>query len=568
MNGSKRNVIAMLIALAFGAIYQFGPVMAPPATGRFDVDSFSRLPALYSGRYKPIDSVARDSLLSINGKQSVREGDLRIDAATWMLELAAQPETARTRKVFRVDHPEVVSAIGQGHSEAQRFSFDEIVANAEELQRQLDLARATPSGGRRLYERRLISLGDKLALFQSLGQLFSVSLVPAAPGESWTTLHQADSLRTPTQTEIARRYVQMLSAYRADDPAAFNAEVSALGTLLQAEAPGVTKKAGREATLNRLELFPRASVLYIITALLILVSWLKWGPALLSAATSLAVFALVVHTAGLVARVYLSGRPPVTNLYSSAIFIGWGSVITGLVLERLFKNGMGVTLAAVMGFLSLLVAQGLTGNGDTMAVLQAVLDTNFWLATHVVVITLGYSATYLAGFLGIAYVLRGVFSKSLDPEDAHRIGQMIYGVVCFATLLSFVGTILGGIWADQSWGRFWGWDPKENGALIIVLWNALILHARWGGLARHRGVAVLAIFGNVVTSWSWFGVNMLGKGLHSYGFMDSAAFWLVAFVFVQLFLVALGSLPRRAWRSRPWGALATDTPPETPAASE
>jgi hypothetical protein len=126
---------------------------------------------------------------------------------------------------------------------------------------------------------------------------------------------------------------------------------------------------------------------------------------------------------------------------------------------------------------------------------------------------------------------------------------MIYGCVCFATLLSFTGTVLGGIWADYSWGRFWGWDPKENGALMIVLWNALILHARWGGIVRPRGMAVLAIFGNVVTAWSWFGVNMLGVGLHSYGFMGGAAFWLVTFVASQLLLMAIGMLPTHAWRS-------------------
>jgi len=115
--------------------------------------------------------------------------------------------------------------------------------------------------------------------------------------------------------------------------------------------------------------------------------------------------------------------------------------------------------------------------------------------------------------------------------------------------LSFVGTVLGGIWADQSWGRFWGWDPKENGALIIVLWNALILHARWGGVVRQRGVAVLAITGNIVTAWSWFGVNLLGVGLHSYGFLSSTQDWLLLFATSQLALVGLGSLPIRLWRS-------------------
>jgi hypothetical protein len=117
-------------------------------------------------------------------------------------------------------------------------------------------------------------------------------------------------------------------------------------------------------------------------------------------------------------------------------------------------------------------------------------------------------------------------------------------------LFSFVGTVLGGIWADQSWGRFWGWDPKENGALLIVLWNALILHARWDGWARERGLMNLAILGSVITAFSWFGVNMLGVGLHSYGFMDQAFVWLMIFTASQMAVVGIGLLPDRFWASR------------------
>jgi ABC-type transport system involved in cytochrome c biogenesis permease subunit len=126
---------------------------------------------------------------------------------------------------------------------------------------------------------------------------------------------------------------------------------------------------------------------------------------------------------------------------------------------------------------------------------------------------------------------------------------MIYGVLCFAIFFSFVGTVLGGLWADDSWGRFWGWDPKENGALIIVLWNALILHARWGGVVRTRGLICLAVFGNIVTSWSWFGTNMLGIGLHSYGFTDAAFKWLILFISTQVFIIFLGLAPQKLWRS-------------------
>ena len=137
---------------------------------------------------------------------------------------------------------------------------------------------------------------------------------------------------------------------------------------------------------------------------------------------------------------------------------------------------------------------------------------------------------------------------------------MLYGVICFAMLFSFIGTVLGGIWADQSWGRFWGWDPKENGALLIVIWNALILHARWAGMVKQRGMAVLAVAGNIVTAWSWFGTNMLGVGLHSYGFTSgSRLFWLLFFMASQLVLIGIGLLPIRMWSS--FGAAPQDSAP-------
>jgi len=246
---------------------------------------------------------------------------------------------------------------------------------------------------------------------------------------------------------------------------------------------------------------------------------------------------------------YLQERPPVTNLYSSAIFIGWGAVIVALMLERIYRDGIGAACAGAIGFITLIIAHHLAGNGDTLEMLQAVLDTNIWLATHVVAITTGYAAMFLAGMLAIIYIVRGVFTRSLTPMIASTLTRMTYGVVCFATFFSFVGTVLGGIWADQSWGRFWGWDPKENGAVLIVLWCAMILHARWGGFIRQRGLMIMAVFGNVITSFSWFGVNMLGVGLHSYGFMEAAFPWLCGFIVSQLALMAVAAMPMARWRS-------------------
>jgi len=292
------------------------------------------------------------------------------------------------------------------------------------------------------------------------------------------------------------------------------------------------------------------SLIVFLAGLLAIFSWFNLSGTLRRAAVWLIGLALLIHTTGLIYRIVLQGRPPVTNLYSSAIFIGWGAVILGLILEKFHKNGIGAVVSAGMGFITLIIAQNLALDGDTMEMMRAVLDTNFWLATHVVVVTLGYASTFVAGFLAVIYILRGIFTKTLDPETGKSLARMIYGIVCFATLFSFVGTVLGGIWADQSWGRFWGWDPKENGALIIVLWNALILHLRWGGMIRERGLVVCAIGGNIVTSWSWFGVNMLGIGLHSYGFTEAAFKYLMLFMLSQVGLIVLGLLPARMWKSQ------------------
>src|SRR6185436_3236347 len=105
----------------------------------------------------------------------------------------------------------------------------------------------------------------------------------------------------------------------------------------------------------------------------------------------------------------------------------------------------------------------------------------------------------------------------------------VYGVTCFGLLFAFVVTVLGGIWANYSWGRFWGWDPKENGAALICLCMLASLHARMGGYIREMGVHLAAIFTGCVVAFSWWGVNLLGVGLHSYGF--TSGIWTATYVF-------------------------------------
>jgi len=362
---------------------------------------------------------------------------------------------------------------------------------------------------------------------------------------------------------------KIIGAYSRGDAETFNREVAAYQGYL-AKNPPDEYDAGTvrfEAWFNHARLFFNAWVLYIVAFVASLVGLLLWFWQRPIGRTVfwLLVLLFIVHTLALAGRVMISGRPPVTNLYSSALFIGWGGVLFGLVIQAVFRLGIGNLIASLSGMATLHIAYQLAADGDTFKVMQAVLDTNFWLTTHVLTIALGYTATFVAGALGILYIVMGIATPALKGRFgevtptryaslANRsigdvLEKMIYGVLCFALFFSFVGTVLGGLWADDSWGRFWGWDPKENGALIIVLWNALVLHAYFDGWAGARGLAVLAVVGNICTAWSWFGVNELGVGLHSYGFTEGVLMKLGSFVGVQLLLVVVGMLPLSIWRS-------------------
>jgi len=371
---------------------------------------------------------------------------------------------------------------------------------------------------------------------------------------------ELDRLRASAPAD-ARAFVAILDGYRAGDAARFNEAVADFERLTADRLPAAGhSRLAAEVLYNRTAPFYYCTVGYVLAFAAVCLGWAlsagrgRAADAVLRFATGLTAWTLLVHTATLLVRMYVMDRPLVfvTNLYSSAVFIGWCAAAVGLVIERLYGRGIGTALACAAGASSLVVAYyiDLGMEGDKFEMMQAVLDTNFWLATHVTAVTFGYAATFVAGFVGIAFILLGVFTPLLDRALTKTLAGLIYGIVCFATLLSFTGTVLGGIWADYSWGRFWGWDPKENGAMLIVLWNALILHARWGGLVKQRGLANLAVFGNVVTAWSWFGTNQLGVGLHSYGFTSAAALALVIFNGAMLGVIALGLIPERLWASR------------------
>ena len=416
--------------------------------------------------------------------------------------------------------------------------------------------------------------------------------------------------RRPVNPAVAA-WRDILKSYEEGKAKEFNGAVVRYRNSLKDRSFGGVgmSRLGFEWFFNSFQPFLLSSMLYFIAFLIAASGMLGFEKTLNRTAFGIIGLTIGLHTFALIARMIISGRPPVTNLYSTAVFIGWGIVLLGLIFEWIYRLGVGNLLASAAGFMTLLIAHFLGGDGDTFTVLVAVLDTQFWLATHVTTINLGYAMTFMAGLIGLLYLalrtpIRFALAMSvmvaigvpllpgpiasviesytdislsadvvkwcglvagmlgfvaslwasaqphlrnaepLTPELQTNLSRMLYGTLCFGIFFSFVGTVLGGLWADDSWGRFWGWDPKENGALIIVLWNAVVLHARWGAMVKDRGMAVLSIGGNIATAWSWFGVNELGVGLHSYGFTEGILLTLLLFVISQVIAIVIGCLPK------------------------
>ncbi len=233
-----------------------------------------------------------------------------------------------------------------------------------------------------------------------------------------------------------------------------------------------------------------------------------------------------IHAIAIVSRIIILDRPPVGTLYESVIFV---SLICAFLAFLLRRAPLAVPAGAFTAALLLTIAPALLGSGDNMDMLVAVLNTNFWLATHVLCITAGYGVCILTASLAHIALL----------PNYKKLAVPIYRLSLAALLLTALGTALGGIWADQSWGRFWGWDPKENGALLIVLWLIWLLHGRYSGnldtRAFHAGVATL----NIIVALAWFGVNLLSVGLHSYGFTTGLATALTAFCTIELIIIGV-----------------------------
>ena len=387
----------------------------------------------------------------------------------------------------------------------------------------------------------------------------ALRIVPPASGEEWDspwTLMDGRKLTNDQILALDKLEAIVLAAY-GKDQAAFDNAVLAYDKFIDTDAQILL-----EIHYNQEDYFLKSFVYSIISLVIVVLVWLayslsksSWLWIGLLGISSIALLAsFVVQTVGIWLRMDIMNRPPVTTLYESIIFVAWVVLLLGIIVEvmigifakmkgRFMYNGVGIFVAALGALLLNVVGFRYELDGDTMGMLIAVLNSKFWLTTHVLTITFGYGVAVLVGILAFVYLvarlilaLRGI-KKS---ESLTTLFKIMHWFTIIALFFTTLGTILGGIWADQSWGRFWGWDPKENGAMLIVLWLLAAIHGRIAGYLKEISYSVSLIWGIITVLLAWYGVNLLSVGLHSYGFSDNAAtalFWsCTAIFFIGLFL--------------------------------
>lgn len=527
------------------------------ATIKVDTKEFALIPVMHEGRVKPVGTFAQIKLKALHGKTSI-EG---LSDVEWLAEVLFYPKQAYSRKVFKISNNDVKAALSLNYKE-KYFSFIEIYSAFNNNQQLISELFASDPANLDLTSTQIKELynlfTDYLGLSRSFslmipefktgyGQMFSYydiatnkglekslkgvesfksfmeedaqfnafTVVPHKQGKDgdtlwlspWKTLMEKNSAELAGWNQLYLSYFQKGDAFKDESIRLQNTQT--LG------------KFKAELLLRKYNLVHYSIFFYVLSFLALSLSFLKNHKIIRWISYSALFSGGLIHLGLVTMRSFILGRPPVTNLYESIIFVGLTSVVFALGYEWKRKNSLGLFVGSVLGAVLLFLSIGYEQSGDNFSMLVAVLDTNFWLATHVVTISIGYGCALVASLMSHFYLFQ--MMNRAEAKTLTILEKNIHGTVLYALFFTVLGTILGGIWADQSWGRFWGWDPKENGALLICLWLLWVTHAKLAGKFKKASFAYFTGLSSIIVIMAWFGVNLLNVGLHTYGFSSDAA---------------------------------------------
>gem|GEM_PF-219886 len=493
------------------------------------------LPVQHNGRLKPFLTLARESVLFLSGKYSMwglRPGQIYLALMT--------QDSANSIEIIEIRDPELRLQLGFVKNKRYYSLADLEKSDLFKMAEPLlgvsgDAARRqTPS------QKKIVETYQQILLFRSimtgehLFQTADFSFLKANHSNGGnSTIQKAlnDFMRTiaqGNQSESGNEAKKLLMVTKAQE----------LPEIFQS----MREKMKVEVDYNNWRLFYISGLLYLLMSFLFFNSKIT-GYLNKTKAVVLFLLPFTLQVAGFAMRVYITGFAPVTNMYGTMLWVSFGVTVFSLILLMIYENFVLVGMLSIASGLLLLLTENLPlVLSPDMDPIVAVLRSNFWLTIHVLTITISYAAFAAAMLIGNVALIRTLFIK--ENEAFYKVySHYAYRMIQLGVFLISTGIILGGVWADYSWGRFWGWDPKETWALIADLGFLAILHAKYVGWLRSFGLLAAAPLGFLLVIMAWYGVNfILATGLHSYGFSSGGVTIVVSFFAIQLIIFAAALL--------------------------
>lgn len=541
MNLSK--TFALLVLILFQVVG-----LSKAVAQNLNVKEFEHLAIQDGGRVKPFDTFARESVLLITGKQNYQGKNPTELVLSWLF----FPQEWSDVKFFQIKHLDLKKDLNMAKEEGY-FSPNQIKSNpalAEIFEKLAQLNKEK----RKLspYYQAVQKLGNQVFLFNEIISGHALKLIPQKLSHDWLSVAEIKDYLKNEFNKVSDAYYASIgknnSTLFIEATKSFKA-IAVNEAKVEYPSEGILKL---EVAYNKLRPFRLSFLMYLLSGIVFLLSFkkLKQKHFLNYVAYGLLFSGVIIHVFGFAVRCWISGRPPVSNMYESVIWVAIGILFFGGILEYIYKKKYVITISCFVAALCLFVGDSVPMVLDqSIKPLEPVLRSNFWLTTHVLIITISYAAFALAAGIGnyglwIAggasrfFRIGRVKLATEDNEKLKTLSLFVYRCLQIGVLLLTAGTILGGVWADYSWGRFWGWDPKETWALIADLAYLAILHGRFTGWLKNFGTLAAAVCCFVTVIMAWYGVNfVLGVGLHSYGFGSGGVQYVAALVAVQLAFV-------------------------------
>jgi ABC-type transport system involved in cytochrome c biogenesis permease subunit len=467
-------------------------------------NDLATFPVQSEGRIKPLDTIAREHLTILSSKDHLAN----LSAIDWYTELLFDHKNAYQRPVIKIHNPDLVSSLNLTWHKTHLYSFAEISDSLSEKQNLITELSDQEINTLTLTQKQLVQLHLKQIWYYQISQSLS-SIIPE--------LDIRNNLATALENKDLKQWKESIKVFKSNNLANFN-------------------KLKLEVFYNKISPFNIALIFYLLSLLCIFIGaliHLRKKHIYNNLSFAFLNLGALTHLFSIIIRVIILSRPPVATLYESIIFV---SLITSFfaILMQLKKRNIQLTFVAnIIAIILLFIANKYNVNEDSFGMLEAVLNNNFWLGTHVLTISIGYGCCLICGCLSHIYVFQANLKNTSKTSQSNLLKSIVITSL-IALFFSITGTILGGIWADQSWGRFWGWDPKENGALFICLWLIFMLHGKIAKLFNNFYFCLGLAFINIVVALAWYGVNLLNVGLHSYGFTENIAFNLFLFCAIEM----------------------------------